>query len=293
MKQEIASFLLLSTSLVRSAPCPSGCPDGSSLPLADKIVHIPPFPPLTCAQLEAFGPSLGVEEGSEQCDQSLRMTSLCGCQRPSDSCDLCPNGFPAPNTATELPEFGKFIRDSLYTCELIEAYLHSFPKEDEFCLASQRAAAATCGCPETEDFDSADPSTDPGDTLWIGPSDGTAFDFSTFGNKSRAMLTQLHRVLRSSAVMSICGAILVIQDTVRFKKRRRNLYNQIVAIMAGFDIIYSLSLALINIPRPVGTALSSGTERGNAATCTAQGFMVQWSGLTSLLLNASLSTCTF
>jgi hypothetical protein len=92
--------------------------------------------------------------------------------------------------------------------------------------------------------------------------------------------------------MSITGALFVIQDNLRDKKRRSNQYNQIVTAMAFFDIIHGIASALLDIPRPTDDALRTKGERGNEATCKAQGFFIQWGGLTSLFFNASLSACT-
>jgi hypothetical protein len=99
------------------------------------------------------------------------------------------------------------------------------------------------------------------------------------------------RLARSAAGLSILGALLVIIDNLRNRKRLSNLYNQIVAAMACFDIIYSITAAFLNIPRPADDSFSAyGEYYGNRASCTAQGWMYQWSGMTSLFFNASLST---
>lgn len=290
-------FMLISVLAVHSAPCPPGCKDGSPLPLPDKMINVPPLPLFSCSAVETLAPVLKIDESSEQCQFVKNTTTFCGCPKRKDACDLCPDGTSAPNPNTTLPV--KIYGNAEISCEIFEAYLHSFSKEDDHCLESRRSAAATCGCLTTTDeleqdsspSDFAGPSN-LGTILGIKSSDESVLNFSSFGDDTPEKLAQLHRVLRSSAVLSTIGAILVILDTIRFKKRRKNLYNQIVAIMAGFDIVYSISISLIDIPRPTDIAVSSGTERGNAATCKAQGFFLQWAGLTSLFLNASLSTCT-
>jgi hypothetical protein len=62
--------------------------------------------------------------------------------------------------------------------------------------------------------------------------------------------------------------------------------------MAVFDIIYSIAASLVAIPRPADDMFVAYAERGkNEASCLAQGWFTQWGSMTSIFLNASLSTC--
>jgi hypothetical protein len=63
---------------------------------------------------------------------------------------------------------------------------------------------------------------------------------------------------------------VVIQDTLQDRKRWKNQYNQIVMVMAFFDILHAIASALVEIPRPTDDELHSTGERGNNASCKAQ-----------------------
>jgi hypothetical protein len=112
-----------------------------------------------------------------------------------------------------------------------------------------------------------------------------------FGGKTLDDEIRQERLARAAACLSIAGALMVILENLYNRKRlSSNLYNQIVVTMASFDIMYSVTAVLVNIPRPSDDTIYAHGERGNAGTCIAQGWTYQFSGLTSLLLNASLST---
>lgn len=296
------ALILGSPFSVLSAPC-TLCEDGSSPSLPDLLVVIPPLVPATCSSLDNALPLVLPDETDALCVAARRLSSKCGCPRRSDACNLCPNGSPVVNKNLEMPEFPPVIDDTLLTCDLLEAYMHSFSESDGACSNAQRKAAQKCGCPNlpaeftnSSTHDNLNSSVD----VFSGE-DGnspvitghSALYFSFLGAESSADMERLYVILRSAAALSVLGALLVIQDTLRSKRRRKCLYNQIVATMAVFDIVYAIAVALINIPSPTSDVLRSPEERGNYATCKAQGWFIQWGGMTSLFLNASLSTCKF
>mmetsp|Transcript_31937 Transcript_31937/g.52706 ORF Transcript_31937/g.52706 Transcript_31937/m.52706 type:complete len:581 (-) Transcript_31937:1311-3053(-) len=278
--------LVYSSSL--AAPC-TLCEDGSFPNLPDTIVNIPPIRATSCEDIEKVIPLLVPDEKSENCVVLRSIASVCGCPHRSDACNLCPDGSSVPldNKHLELPEFATIVDDTLFTCELYAAYLHSVSKSETLCRASQDVAAFKCGCPGAE--------APPPNVTFVDSGDSLKFDrenlrVSFFGAESQSEIDTLNAILRSSAALSILGALLVIQDTLRSPTRRKSLFNWIVSIMALFDIIYSVAIALGDIPRPSGDVLGSRGERGNNATCKAQGWFIQWGGMTSLFFNASLST---
>lgn len=120
--------------------------------------------------------------------------------------------------------------------------------------------------------------------------DATTIRYTFFGATTNSKMDALHWVELVAAILSIVGAIVVIQDNLRNKKRKNNLYNQIITVMALFDIIQAVAIALQDTPVPSDSTLGTAETIGNQATCKAQGWAIQFGGLTSLFLNVSLST---
>ena len=129
-------------------PC-TLCNDGSAVTLPDYIVQIPGNPQLSCASVAAVIPSLLPDETVPECTLARQVSSLCGCPVIPGSCSLCKNGTKAPNRYLELKEFAGIFGGNTPTCELVEAYLRSFPQTDEICMASRESVATMCGCPST------------------------------------------------------------------------------------------------------------------------------------------------
>lgn len=297
------ALLLLAPYSVSSAAC-SVCEDGSAPTLPDKIIDIPGLPKnLLCRQIHAVVPLLIPDESSDECIFTRRLSSICGCPRQPDSCNLCPDGSAAPNAATPLPSFYSLFvnRDNQSpSCEVVEAYTHSFPSNSSVCLQSQQNAASICGCVlkdnvfDRNESDSGILTIAGNESLAgsIGTVDMTGVRFNYFGSTEYWQLDQLMLIFRIASIMSVVAAFIVILDNLRNHKRlKKNIYNQLIVIMAGFDIIFSIAIALIEIPRPTNDLLSSNGERGNDTTCKIQGWFTQWGGLTSLFLNVSLATC--
>lgn len=314
MKDSISCYPLLLILLVnspsgRSDPC-TLCQDGTKVTLPDKMVVIPPIPAVKCIEAEGAIPIIFPDETSSECQLINEISTFCGCPRAADSCSLCPDGSPVTNKNVELPMFNPVFGDTVLTCEIMEAYLHSFPENDGFCPYSQQNAAELCGCPRLVDNEGDDgstrvpPHTSNSNSTIVGDIDvspqPTAPSFNLklvrinfHGATSGKELRRLATIIRISASLSIAGALLVIQDNLRDKKRRKNQYNQIVTLMAVFDIIHAIATALVDLPRPTGDVLRTSGEMGNEASCKSQGFFIQWGGLTSLFFSASLSTCKF
>lgn len=287
--------LLLATMTLALAtrPC-TLCPDASSTTYPEKVIILPPLPPVTCKVAETSVPIVMPDDTSDECKLTQQISTICGCPKKPDACSLCPDGSAVSNKDTELPMFNPITPDSLFTCELMEAYLHSFSNNEGFCPYAQRQAAEICGCPATTSTGSNDSMWDEHNTTTVEPEvlifDATTIRYTFFGATTGSKMDILHWVELLAAMLSIVGALVVIQDNLRNKKRRKNLYNQIITVMALFDIIQAVAIAFQDTPVPRDSKLGTDGNIGNQATCKAQGWAIQFGGLTSLFLNVSLST---
>lgn len=283
----------LAPSSVSAAPC-TVCRDGSAVTLPEKKVQISAlYPEMECSSLDSLIPNLFPNENSEECGLIHQFSTLCGCPIPENACTLCPDGLPVGAPDGVLDEnYAALIPDPDLppTCDLVQSYLHSLSKENDLCVFSQYDAATRCGCSNATHHNQTD--IDVADVF-----DGNIASVNSirvgqvFGSKSAEEYETLFQVSRAAALMSIVASIIVLQDCLR-KRRIKNVYNQIVAIMAVFDILFSIAMALGRLPMPAGNGIGVTEERmGTDATCKAQGFFVQLGLMTSLLFNASLSTC--
>lgn len=280
------------TLALATRPC-TLCPDASSTTYPDKVIVLPPLPPVTCKVAETSVPIVMPNDTSDECKLTHQISTICGCPKKPDACSLCPDGSAVSNKDTELPMFNPITSDSLFTCELMEAYLHSFSNKEDFCPYAQQHASEICGCPATS-TGSNDWMWDEHNTTMVEPEvptfDATTIRYTFFGATTNSKMDALHWVELVAAILSIVGAIVVIQDNLRNKKRKNNLYNQIITVMALFDIIQAVAIALQDTPVPSDSTLGTAETIGNQATCKAQGWAIQFGGLTSLFLNVSLST---
>lgn len=279
---------------VSAAPC-TVCRDGSAVTLPEKKVQISAlYPEMQCSSLDSLIPNLFPDENSEECGLIHQFSTLCGCPIPENACTLCPDGLAVGAPDAVLNEnYAALIPDPDLppTCDLVQSYLHSVSKQDELCVFSQYDAVTSCGCSNA---------TTHHNQTGIGIADvfdGNAASVKpirvgqVFGSKSSEELETLYQVSRVAALMSIVASIIVLQDCLR-KRRIKNVYNQIIATMAVFDILFSIAMALGRLPMPAGNGIGVTEERmGTDATCKAQGFFVQLGLMASLFFNASLSTC--
>lgn len=269
------------------------CRDRSAVTFPDTIVSFSGYPDISCGALDMVIPQMLPDEASEQCTMVRQLSSLCGCPRIVNGCTLCPDGRDVPLPNAMLAAYADLFGGELVPkCSMVEAYLHSMSDDTELCIASRKGCASKCGCPVlstaanvsiTDVIISSDVTALTGSNII----DGAPF----FGSQNRGQLSTQYRVSRSAAILSLLGSLLVLQDCLRTKKRRGNLYNQIMMGMAIFDIIYSISLALGTIPMPSDDLLTAPGEMGNDLTCTLQGVFMELGGMSSLFFNVALSTC--
>lgn len=82
--------------------------------------------------------------------------TICGCSRPPNACDLCPNGADVTKPDRTMPFLANLFNDIVPTCELAQAYMESsFDQNSDFCAASPALLAGYCGCPNVEYDDDA------------------------------------------------------------------------------------------------------------------------------------------
>lgn len=300
-------LIAIQAAVAAASPCIL-CPDGSSTTLPEKIVDIPGVPVVDCATIARLVPVLFQDDTSQECQLVHQLSTLCGCPRDENSCSLCSGDSDGSSSGVSKPTalvgtFSPIFGGIAPNCEVVEAYLHSFSEDDAFCGYAQQEAWDTCGCPVGGN------NLDDGDGRYTGGGGGQqgfnnvtqpttiptvdigAFTLGFFGTKGSGRGAMLYSLMRASAILSVIGALVVIFDNLRNRKKMQGLFNQLMVLMAFFDIIYSIAVALVDIPRPTDDFLSTSEERGNMTTCRIQGFMIQFGGLTSLFCNVSLSTC--
>jgi hypothetical protein len=107
---------------------------------------------------------------------------------------------------------------------------------------------------------------------------------------SESQLKAAAIVPKVAAFPSILGSLFIIQHVLRSKKRRGRVYHRILLLMSVNDLVYSFKAFISTWPQPRDTPdwLSYGSV-GNAATCTAAGFLGHGSALTSIVYNLSLT----
>ena len=99
-------------------------------------------------------------------------------------------------------------------------------------------------------------------------------------------------VPKCTALLSMIGAIYIIQHICRSEKRRRRVFHRLLCAMTIMDLVLSFNMFLTTWPIPSGRTMSpyaAGTDQ----TCRAVGFFVQGSLLSSAIYNAALTTYYF
>jgi hypothetical protein len=218
-----------------------------------------------CDILAAFTTTL--EVGSEACDLIQLGSGLCGCPAIENHCRICQGGVHPPEYAQKIipaPILSKLGIGEVgfpVTCELGLSFEFQVEEGSRFCGLA-KARNDICGC------------------------EGGNYEYLGAANTGRkAVLTWVPRCV---AILSLIGSMFVISDVARDKKRKKNIYNQLMLCMAFFDVIHSTAWALASFPNPPDDLIPVYGEGGNDAICTFQGFLAQL-GLTSIFFNLSLS----
>jgi len=91
---------------------------------------------------------------------------------------------------------------------------------------------------------------------------------------------------RISGTLSMIGSACIVMEVLRNKQKRSKVYHRLLLGMSCVDFIFSSSLAVSTLPIPADSGVYGA--KGNDATCTLQGFWVQF-GLTETIYNTVLA----
>lgn len=209
--------------------------------MADRFFGIEP----TCQQLESA--TLAFAMDSQDCADAQLIGSYCGCPSVENACVFCPKPGDAITTPTRkhsntLKRYGADV-----TCEQVEAVLLQFSQDTDECFLGQEHNWE-CGC-----------------------NDGF---YGYLGTESRSDKLVLTWVSRCSGILSVLGALFIMQDFVR-RSDKKNLYRQIMVLMSCFDFSTAVGYVIGSAPVPSidenGYDANIEGAMGNDATCAAQG----------------------
>mmetsp|Transcript_5086 Transcript_5086/g.12488 ORF Transcript_5086/g.12488 Transcript_5086/m.12488 type:complete len:925 (+) Transcript_5086:320-3094(+) len=99
----------------------------------------------------------------------------------------------------------------------------------------------------------------------------------------RVLLVWLPRV---GGLLSVLGSSMMILNVIRDEHKRKRVIGELIIFLCSFDIVGSIAYALTTLPTPTEDLIYDA--KGNKATCTAQGFFIQF-GTISLYMNVSIA----
>lgn len=94
---------------------------------------------------------------------------------------------------------------------------------------------------------------------------------------------------KCTALPSIIGSCFIIQDVLRNKKHRRQVYHRIMVGMSVMDLLWAIRCFLSTWPVPKSFNPVIPYASGTDETCAMIGFIGHAAGLTSVLYSASLT----
>jgi len=118
------------------------------------------------------------------------------------------------------------------------------------------------------------------------PLDQVSRDY--LGASTEAQKKALVWMSRASAILSFMGAAFVLYDILSNRNYLKELYYELLAGMATFDIVTALAWLFATAPIDEAAASHVYGARGTEQTCTAQAFFIQL-GFTSIFYNVSLA----
>lgn len=193
-------------------------------------------------------------EGCKFCPDDVSAFNF-GVDKKEDQCSFCPdNDITYEYRERYVPLFGENI-----TCWNMQAFFERFEvdEDSENCQLAQ-SMNYICGCK------------------------GSGYA----GADTEAKRNALVWVPRVMAILSGLGSTFVLVDVLRVKKRRSNVFHQLMAQISFFDIIGSIAYSFTSLPIPTDYYFQG--SRGNEASCTAQGFFIQV-GTVACYTNVSLA----
>ena len=147
-------LLLLCMGSGATSPC-SVCPGGEKMQLPEKEISVPGYEFIEdCAALDFWVPTL-LQDNQGECQIIRDVSTICGCPRKSDACNLCPDGSKVSKPNLVVPIIFKDQFDGITpTCELFEAYLHNVEEANSTCTLAQQVLSDYCGCSSNQDSSS-------------------------------------------------------------------------------------------------------------------------------------------
>jgi len=216
------------------------CFDGSSIGFPDKV---PGYGfNGTCAEIEQEAAQAA---DAAECETFSFVAGICGCPTTATNpCKSCKGGTFTPDVVVQSLQI---IGLPPMSCSDFELFAAQFEESGEVCYGANYFAYL-CGCE----------------------------------NKDVLERKLLAWITRSAGILSALASLAIIVDIVRLRKKRRNkftAYQQLVGAMSAFDVLSSAGWALSTLPIPAlnvyGEQEAVYGAKGNEATCTAQGFLVQ------------------
>lgn len=243
-----------STAVPLRVPC-TLCPDGSPIDPSLSTKTLPFLGPYfgyvpTCSEWED-SVSTNLNSTSVDCGNTRTVSTVCGCEPPVGSCNLCPEGQNITAPDRMVPFIEKWY-GFVPTCELWDGMLNGVQDGSPECTA-QRLHSQFCGCTYF-DFDK---------NLWI-------------------------ILCRTSGTISLLASLTLLVYIARDPKIRSNIYHQIILAIASSDIVSSICFVLADIPLPEYATVDGELVAVNTGLCTAQGFFIQL-GFSAMFFNASLT----
>lgn len=113
-------------------------------------------------------------------------------------------------------------------------------------------------------------------------------DTNYLGTTNGAQKNALVWMSRVAAFLSFAGASYILYDILSAKKKRGNVYYQMLITVATFDIVTAVAWCFSTAPIDKDLADHVYGAMGSEATCKAQAFFVQL-GFTSVFCNVSLA----
>lgn len=265
----------------RFIPC-KFCPHGDTMEYPDR--EMPFFKKMfgyvpTCSDFSELVNS-EYDDKSILCEKAYFLATYCGCTTRLGTClssDLfhCteesdqyfPEDFffmPLPPEIAEWVERGSifgsaFEMETPPNCGVVFSYLYQ--SSDIVTCGYVAVYQHVCGCDKATGLDLST-------TLYLLNNFGTTTqegnDLHIWLSRSASILSIIVSALCSRAMPLLVvllisthryfkGTVAIMQDVLRDRSRRKNLYNQIVFLMSCFDFIFSLAWLLSRLPLPAAT----------------------------------------
>lgn len=171
-------------------------------------------------------------------------------------CSMCPGGYgslPDPNFVVR--RFKGFGLPDGFDCGQLQNLSRFMNPTSIECVALEQYMSFSCGCV-----------------------DSLAYAGATTEAR-RALLSWLPRI---AGLLSLFGSLYILFDVFKSRQQGHTMYKELLVGISFFDCISSIAFALSSLPVPTtdsyGQEIGAYGARGNAGTCTAQGFFLVLGG---------------